>query len=250
MSKPLAAGRFFAEAFGVIRQQGRRMVAAAPWSFGLFVLSLPFALLVSRSFGSIQYAFLVLALVNMIALARMTFAWHRVIVLGDAVNAGGGGNAEAKHLALLMLFVIVAAAVLRATADMPIVIYFAMGGVGDTRFFVTLFAILAVLWVPMLYAGSVYALSLPRAAVAGEYGFREARAAMPFKRWPLAAALFALILSVGLAKVMMLNVANRLKVSDIAYGVLFLACTIIMTLVVTAMCAVAYRESTRGVKAA
>jgi Ca2+/Na+ antiporter len=49
---------------------------------------------------------------------------------------------------------------------------------------------------------------------------------------------------------MMLNVANRLRVSDIAYGVLFLACTIIMTLVVTAMCAVAYRESTRGVKAA
>jgi hypothetical protein len=73
---------------------------------------------------------------------------------------------------------------------------------------------------------------------------------MPFKRWPLVAALFALILSAGLAKVMMLNVANRLKVSDIAYGVLFLACTILMTLVVTAMCAVAYRESARGVKAA
>ncbi|HEY9273745.1 MAG TPA: hypothetical protein VIR09_22455, partial [Achromobacter sp.] len=60
------------------------MLAAAPWSLAVFTLSLPFALLIANLFPYGGWLFLALALINLIALARMTFAWHRVITLPDS----------------------------------------------------------------------------------------------------------------------------------------------------------------------
>lgn len=249
MSGTLASGRYIAQTLRVIRQQGARMLAAAPWSFGLFILTLPFAMAVPRFGGSVRYLFFALALLNLLALARTTYAWHRTIVLADAMDSRGvqQTEAEAKHLALLTLFIAVPVLILRATEDIPILIYFAMDGASDARFFIALFLAMAAVWGPMLYAGASFALSLPSAAVSGKYGFRALRIAMRVKRWPLVLALLMLTALVGFAKSAMREVVRYATASGVAYTVLFVVLSIVMIVFVTAMFAVAYRETVDAV---
>lgn len=248
MARKLAGRRLIALTFNAIGQYGRNMVAAAPWSLCVFFLSLPFALLASKSVGAIQFVFLLLALINLLALARMTFAWMDVVASRDVVieQPKRPANAEAKHLALLVLFVVVAGAVLRASADIPLWLYFALNSGGDAKFFVALFSLLGLIWVPTIYAGAVYVPSLPRAASSGEYGFKVVRQTMAFRRWPLAIVLFGLVVSAGVTKTLVVDVARRVTLSGIAYGLLgMLICTAMMV-IAAVMAAVAYRESSRG----
>ena len=245
MASKLAGTRFIALTFKAIRQQGRRMMTVAPGSLAAFIVSLPFALLVSNSVGTMQFVFLLLAMVSLLALARLTFTWLAMLVGRDeaATQLARGGNAEAKHLALLVLFVVVVGAILRASADIPILLYFAMKGVGDTGFFLALFTVLGLLWVPFVYAGAVVALSWVHAVAAGEYGFNAMRGAMRFKRWPLVTALFVLLVSVGFTKAMVADVARFPTTSGVGFSVAGMLISIGMLVIVTMMCAVAYRES-------
>lgn len=79
------------------------MLAAAPWSLAVFTLSLPFALADNPLYRLTDLRFVALTLINLIAFARMTFAWHRVVVLGDPPRnaTARGGTEEARHLVLL-----------------------------------------------------------------------------------------------------------------------------------------------------
>jgi hypothetical protein len=245
VASKLAGTQLIALTFKAILQQGRRMMATAPGSLAAFIITLPFALLVSDSVGTMQFVFLLLAMVNLLALARVTFAWFGMLVGRDtaAAQLARGGNAEAKHLALLVLFVVVVGAILRASADIPILLYFAMKGVGDAGFFIALFIVLGLLWVPFVYAGAVVALSWVRAVAAGEYGFKAMRDAMRFKRWPLVTALFVLLVSVGFTKAMVADVARFPTTSGVGFSAAGMLISIGMFVIVSVMCAVAYRES-------
>lgn len=240
MSHKFGARRFFAATAGAIRGQGRAMLASAPWSLAAFTLSLPFALMSANLFPYAGWPSLALALVNLIALARMTHAWHRVVNLR---SAAGGGVSQVRHLALLGALVIAVTAVARITGDLPYVIYMMLGGSNDTLFWGALFASLALIWVPMLYALAVYGLSLPHAAVSGEWGIRNARGAMPYKRWPLQCALLLLVAAAGHAGYTLRMLEYGDGAAAWAQSAASVLLCIPITFVVTTMYAVAYRDS-------
>ena len=245
MSSKLGAGRFIAATVGVIRLQGRAMAAAAPWSLAVFMLTLPFALVASTPYQMRDWAILALALVNLIAFARTTYAWHRVVVRGEAAHAGPtrGGNGEFRHFVLLGGLAIGVMALARATGDLPYVLYMLMGGANEPLFYGVLIAMLALVWMPVLHALAVYGPSLPRAAVKGDYGFGAVRAGMRYPRWPLMLALLLLL-------VLGAHAANDLRPLAYDYvglqalqGVLGAAACAAMVFVLTAMYAVAYRDA-------
>jgi len=221
------------------------MLAAAPWSLAVFTLSLPFALLTSTQYGAMGWLFLALALVNLIAFARMTFAWHRVVNPIDAWNADAarGGTAEARHMVLLGAFAIAVTAIARATGDLPYLLFMVIGGSNDGLFYGSLMALLVLIWVPVLYALAVYGLSLPRAAVTGEYGFRGIRAAMRYKRWPLVLALFALLAMAGRATNALRPLTYQYTDAALAHGAMNIVLCAAAAFVATTMYAVAYRDS-------
>lgn len=247
MSSKPGARRFLAATADTIRLHGRAMLAAAPWSLAVFTLSLPFALLIANLFPYGGWLFLALALINLIALARMTFAWHCVVALpaSPGVAAARGGTAQARHLALLGVLVIAATAVARATGDLPYVIYMVLGGSNDNLFWGALFASLALIWAPVLYALAVYGLGLPRAAVTGEYGFRGARGAMPYKRWPLMLALLLLVAMAGHAGSSLRMLAYDYTATELAQSAVSVLLCIPITFAVATMYAVAYRDSVK-----
>lgn len=221
------------------------MLAAAPWSLALFIVSLPFALLIANLFPYGDGLFMALALINVILLARMTCAWHRVVKPGDPAGVGAtrGSAAQARHLALLSALVIAATAMARATGDLPYVIYMVLTGSNDTVFWSALCAALALIWVPTLYALAMYGLSLPRAAVTGEYGFQATRAAMPYKPWPLMLALLMLIAAAGHAGYILGMVAYGYPDVGLARAAMSALPCIPLVFLVAAMYAVAYRDS-------
>lgn len=259
MSIKLGAGRLVAATASVLRRQGRAMLAAAPWSLAAFTLTLPFALTFSRLNQPSDLLWAALALINLIAFARMTYAWHRIAALGEAASlpAARGGSGEARYLVLLSAIAIVITALARATGDLPYAVYMLLDAPPDGRFYAALLAALAVIWLPVLYALAVYGVSLPRAAVTGEYGLGgiradEAgtggvRAPMPYPRWPLMVCLLALIAMASFAAI---------NLEPLTYGAFeadhwpmaapsVLLCVPI-TFVVMAMYAVAYRDSVGG----
>lgn len=221
------------------------MLAAAPWSLALFTVSLPFALLTANLFPYGDGLFMALALINLIALARMTCAWHRAVKPGDLTGAGAtrSSAAQARHLALLSALVIAAIAMARATGDLPYVIYMVLAGSDDAVFWSALCAALALIWVPTLYALAMYGLSLPRAAVTGEYGFQAARAAMPYKPWPLMLALLMLIAAAGHAGYILGMLAYGYPDVGLARAAMSALPCVPLVFVVAAMYAVAYRDS-------
>jgi len=221
------------------------MLGAAPKSLAVFALSLPFALLVSRLYKPSDWLFALAALVNLIAFARTTFAWHRVVILGDVQGSESayGSTGEARHLVLLAAITIAAAALGRATGDVPYILYVVMNAPTDAVFFGALIALLALLWVPVLYALAAYGLTLPRAALTGQYGFRDIRAAMPYKRWPLIVMLLALVGVAGLTYGSLYELKHYFTAAGLIQALLGTILCVLITFVVTTMYAVAYRDS-------
>lgn len=222
------------------------MLAAAPWSLAVFALSLPFALADTPLYRLTDLVFVALTLINLIAFARVTFAWHRVIVLGDSPRdaTARGGTAEAKHLVLLGAIAIAVGALARATGNLPFVVYVLLNGAEDIRFWGALIASATVIWLPVLYALATYGLSLPRVAATGEYGFGDIRAVMPYPRWPLMLVLLALVVVAGFtASVLYPLTYTFVTGADVAYAALGVVLCVLATFVAMAMYAVAYRDS-------
>ena len=107
----------------------------------------------------------------------MSYAWHRVVNHAADDGAARGSAGEARHLVLLAALAIGVTYLARICGDLPFVLYALLDGKNDTVFFACLTALMALIWLPVLYALAVAGLSLPRVAVTGEYGFRDARAA-------------------------------------------------------------------------
>lgn len=254
MSSKLGARDLMAATAGTIRREGRAMLAAAPWSLAVFTLTLPFALLVYRLNQARDLLWVALALVNLIALSRMTFAWHRVVVLRGAGEAGGAGNigdigdvrggtAEAKHLLLLSALAIGTAVLMRATGDIPFVLYMMLDGPANAVFFGSVIAAIALVWVPVLYLLAAVGTSLPRAVATGEYGFRSMRAAMRYPRWPVMLTLFLLIVVATFAYGYLFPLTYFVREAELAKGVFTILLSVVMTFVLMTMLAVAYRDS-------
>lgn len=223
------------------------MLAAAPWSLAIFTLSLPFALMTTRLYQRIDLLWVVLALVNLIAFAKMTYAWHRVVVLGDAgrSDATQGSTGEARHLVLLALFAIALAVLTRANGDVPFIVYVLLNGAEDARFWAALVAVQLLIWVPVCYLLAVYGLCLPRVAATGEYGFRSIRATMRYPRWPLMAMLLLLVSVAGYFNSDLVELRLDLTNIDALWGAVGVLLCVPITFVLTALYAVAYRDSAR-----
>ena len=130
----------------------------------------------------------------------------------------------------------------RICGDLPFVLYALLDGKNDTVFFACLTALMALIWLPVLYALAVAGLSLPRVAVTGEYGFRDARAAMRYPRWPLMLALL-LLLAIGSFVAMDLQPLLYYPTgARIAYGVVGTLLCVLITFLLMTMVAVAYRD--------
>lgn len=227
------------------------MLAAAPWSLAVFTLTLPFALLVYRLNQARDLLWVALALVNLIALSRMTFAWHRVVVLHGAgrdrnTGAARGGTAEAKHLLLLSALAIGTAVLMRATGDIPFVLYMMLDGPANSVFFGAVIAAIALVWVPVLYLLATVGPSLPRAVATGEYGFRSLRAAVRYPRWPVMLTLFLLIVVATFAYGYLFPLTYFVRAAELAKGVFTIFLSVFMTFVLMTMLAVAYRDSAQG----
>lgn len=248
MSSKFGARHLLAATAGVVRRQGGAMLAAAPWSLAVFTLTLPFALLVYRLNQATDLLWVALALVNLIAFSRMSFAWHRVVVLGDVSGArvAHGGTAEAKHLLLLSALAIGVAALMRATGDVPFVLYMMLDGRADAVFFGSVIAAIALVWLPVLYLLAAYGLSLPRAVATGTYGFRGIRASMRYPRWPLMLTLFLLLAVATLAYGYLYPLTYFVTGAGVARSVFAVLLSVMMTFVLMTMLAVAYRDSAEG----
>ena len=135
------------------------MLAAAPWSLAVFTLSLPFALLTPKPYQFRDWLFVALALVNLIAFARMSYAWHRVVNHAADDGAARGSAGEARHLVLLAALAIGVTYLARICGDLPFVLYALLDGKNDTVFFACLTALMALIWLPVLYALAVAGLS-------------------------------------------------------------------------------------------
>ncbi|MGE6919074.1 hypothetical protein [Achromobacter kerstersii] len=259
MSIKLGAGPLVAATASVLQRQGRAMLAAAPWSLAAFTLTLPFALTIFRVNRPSDLLWAALALINLIALARMTYAWHRIAAGGEAsrlpvARSGSGeasrlpiargGSGEARHLVLLSAIAIVITALARATGDLPYAVYMLLDAPSDGRFYAALLAALAVIWLPVLYALAVYGVSLPRTAVTGEYGLGGVRAPMHYPRWPLMVCLLALIAMASFAAINLEPLTyGGFETDHWPMATLSMLLCVPITFVVTAMYAVAYRDS-------
>lgn len=223
------------------------MLSAAPWSLAIFTLSLPFALMTTRLYQPIDGLWVLLALVNLIAFAKMSFAWHRVVVLPDAARATAerGTTAEARHLALLAAFAIPVALLARANGDVPFIVYMLLNGAEDARFWAALIAVQVLIWVPVSYLLATYGLCLPRLAATGEYGFRTIRATMRYPRWPLMLVLLLLVSVAGYFNSDLVELRRHLTAAGAYAGALGILLCVPITFVLMAMVGVAYRDSVK-----
>ncbi|MFY3603590.1 hypothetical protein ACOTHZ_12745 [Achromobacter xylosoxidans] len=243
MSNASGALSFFNATAGAIRRHGRAMLAAAPWSLAVFLLSLPFAILAASLYWLKGGLFLLFALVNLIAFSRMTYAWHRVIARADDTRIDAGGStAQAWHLVMLGLLAVVVTTLARATGDLPYVLFTLMNGPDSGLFFAALVPVVLVLWLPILYGLALLAPALPRAAITGATGLRGVRAAMPYPRWPLMLALGILVSAGGLAHSALYEYLGYALDGGPYWIVAYLTLFIVMTFVVGAMVSVAYRD--------
>ena len=224
------------------------MLAAAPWSLAVFTLTLPFALVVSPLYGPRDWLILALALVSLIAFARTTYAWHRVVLLDGIARSAPPRRAgsQARHFLLLGALAIGVMALARTTGDLPYVLYMLMGGGNEPLFYGVLIALLVVVWVPVLYGLAVYGPCMPRAVVTGAYGFGAARAALRYPRWPLMLGFFVLLVLAAHATNDLLPLMYDYVGVQALQGALGAVACVAMTFVLTAMIAVAYRDSGLG----
>ncbi|MFD4839890.1 hypothetical protein ACFWP0_20470 [Achromobacter sp. NPDC058515] len=249
MSTKLSASRLIALTACALKQQGARLMTSAPWSLAVFVLSLPIVLLAPRLIELAHPGLVALvAVVNLLALVRVSMSWHRLIALSGPAEGPAWrlGRAGWKYLGLVVVFAVVAAALVSANDVMPFLVYVALNNVGgDVLFFGSVLAAWAVMWGGVPYVLGTFALSLPRVAVSGKYDFlrmRKLRASI----WPLVGVQLMLIGSAALARDTLSRAMFARSGGSFAFGslgILFCAASVLMA---TAMCAVAYRELARG----
>lgn len=221
------------------------MLRAAPGSLALFTLTLPCALLISPLYRAVDWLFLALGIVNLIAFARVTYAWHWVVNQGTAadIQAGRNGPSGALHLLLLSGLAIAVTYLARLTGDLPFLLYFMVGSPNDGPFYSALLASLAVIWLPLLYLLAVYGLCLPRVVVTGNYGFGEIRGQMRYPRWPLMFMLAVLLAVASFTASDLRPLLYYVKEARLVSGVVGTLLCVAITFVLTAMYAVAYRDS-------
>lgn len=209
----------------------------------MFFLTLPITLLLQH-LGLVYTKYFLFAVVNVLALTRMSAAWHRHIVLGERADAADRrwGKGEWKLLALLVVLIAAATGLAYATSRVPILIYFSLNGGADSVFYVSLFLALAAMWGPVLYLASTFALSFPRAAVAGTYDLWRMRRARRVSAWPLMSVLFLLAVFMVLTGALLAVAVSDISLASIALGGLGILLCVALVAVATAMCAVAYRE--------
>lgn len=246
MSSKLSGSRLITLTASAIRQLGARLMTAAPWSFGIFVLSLPFVLLLPRLIMLVHPGLVAgLVAVNLLALVRISLAWHRQITLHGRAQGAAGGRRGAgwKYLALIVLFIVVAVALVVVNDVMPFLVYAALNNVGgDALFYICVFVAWAAMWGGLLYLLGTFALSLPSVAVSGKFDFRRMRRALNTSVWPLVGAQLMLIGSAALTSAALSRAVFEKSGGSFAYGALGILFCVASVMVATAMCAVAYRE--------
>ena len=136
------------------------MLAAAPWSLAVFTLSLPFALLTP----AVPVPRLAVRCARAGQPDRLRA--HELRLAPGRQSRGrrwrGARSAgEARHLVLLAALAIGVTYLARICGDLPFVLYALLDGKNDTVFFACLTALMALIWLPVLYALAVAGLSLP-----------------------------------------------------------------------------------------
>lgn len=242
MPTKLSASRLVTLTASAIRQHGRVMMTAAPWSLALFVLSLPFVLLTPKLIQLVHPGFVaILCAGNLLTLVHVSLAWHRRIAAYGA--AEGPRGAGWKYLVLIVLFSALAVALVSANDVMPFLVYIALNNRGgDVLFFACVFAAWAVMWGGLPYLIGTFALSLPSVAVSGKYDFRRLRGALRTSVWPMVGMQLMLIGSAVLTRVALSRLLWERSGASLAQSVLGIVFCVVSVLVATAMCAVAYRE--------
>nr|WP_315528197.1 hypothetical protein [uncultured Achromobacter sp.] len=251
VSSKLPASRYFALTASTLRQRGYALWRSTPWAFALFVLTLPIALLLPHL--SLVYSpFFLVVVVNVLALTRLSVAWLRQTVAGSQADDADWRlrKPEWKVVALLALLVVIGTGLMYATARVPILIYFSLGGNADSVFFVSLFLALAAIWAPVLYVVSTFAPSLARVAVSGQYDFWRTRQARRVRAWPMMSMLFLLAAFLVITGALLSRAVSEMSAAAIALGVLGILLCIGLVMMATTMSAVAYREQAPGVAGA
>ena len=93
------------------------MLAAAPWSLGLHAVA-ALRPADAQAVPVPRLAVRALALVNLIAFARMSYAWHRVV---NHATDDGAARGSARHLVLLAALAIGVTYLARVCGDLPFV---------------------------------------------------------------------------------------------------------------------------------
>ena len=181
---------------------------------------------------------MVLALVNLIAFARMSYAWHRVVNHAADDGAARGSAGEARHLVLLAALAIGVTYLARVCGDLPFVLYALLDGKTDKVFFSSLTALMALIWLPVLYALAVAA--------------RRGHGRVWIPRRARGDALPALAADAGAAAVAGDRQLHRHgpataavlphRRARIAYGVVGTLLCVLITFLLMTMVAVAYRD--------
>jgi hypothetical protein len=243
VSSNLPANRYFALTASALRQQGGRLLKSTPWALAVFVMTLPVALLLPHR-SLVPSAFFLFIVVNLLALTRVSVAWLRQVVPGGHANSPDWrlGKPEWMSLGLLALLIAIGTGLMYATARVPVVLYFALDGVLDSVFFVSLFLALAAIWLPVLYLVSTFFQSLARAAVSGRYDFWRTRQEGQTPAWPMMSVLFLLAVFLVLTGALLSKAISNMSVAAIALGLLGILLCLGMVMMVTTMCAIAYRE--------
>ncbi|WP_373743295.1 hypothetical protein [Achromobacter insuavis] len=241
MPHPPTASRLLALTARQFTAQVPAMVAAAPWACVLFALSLPGALLLNQAGGPRETWFLLAAVVNLLALARVALAWQRQLA-GLPRQAPSLDGAQARVLALVFAAIVAIAALKSISGSLTLSLYFQMPNTPSTVFLAIALLLLMILWLPMTHLLGSWSLALPQAALTDGYGWRRSRQALRGSVWPFAAVL---LLLTGLTEVTgaALRQALLLWHSDAiitAAGGLLL--TLAMLLFLSILCATAYRE--------
>ena len=163
MPHPLTARRLLALTARQFTAQGPGMVAAAPWACVAFALSLPGALLLNQAGGPRQTWFLLAAVVNLLALARVALAWQRQLA-GAPRQAPRLDGAHARVLGLVFGAIVCIAALKAVSGSLTLTLYFQMPDTPSTVFLMIALLVLLILWLPVMHLLGAWSLALPRAA--------------------------------------------------------------------------------------
>lgn len=171
MPHPPTASRLLALTARQFTAQVPAMVAAAPWACVLFALSLPGALLLNQAGAPREMWFLLAAVVNLLALARVALAWQRQLA-GVPRHAPSLDGAQARVLALVFAAIVAIAALKSISGSLTLSLYFQMPNTPGTVFLAIALLLLLILWLPVMHLLGSWSLALPQAALTDGYGGR------------------------------------------------------------------------------